>query len=515
MTGSLSDKIFLGNRASDMETGDVFRVTRVNLTVDSDNYYTAGDDTGQTIEVTCPWGTQEMANSILASVQGYQYQPYTAEDALLDPAAEIGDAVTLSGVYSVISSINTVFDRACAPEISAPGSDEIDDEYPYESKERKETNRQLAQTRSMITKTAEEIRLEVEDELNGLSSSFTVQLDSIKSDVQGLDNQVSSIEQYVDSITMTVSNGSTSSTIQLKAGSTTISSQTIQMSGMVTFTDLSGNGTTVINGNNITTGTISADRLDLTGAITFSDLSNSVRNDINDAYTMAEDAQSAALDAADAIDSWTYGSTTYIDGSRIMTGTVTASTLEGGSIGILNSRGTEIGYITVGSSTSTGIQLVCGGNLYFESASCGILMTGTRIGVECNTFFPSGYAADLGSSSLGMWDAVYAYTGEIQTSDQNLKHDIEELPDKYITILDNLHVKRFKLNSGRSGRYHVGFIAQEVKSAMDAAGVTSDEFGGWCVGTDEEGNEIQMLRMGEILSIMLAKIKKLESQVNE
>ena len=87
--------------------------------------------------------------------------------------------------------------------------------------------------------------------------------------------------------------------------------------------------------------------------------------------------------------------------------------------------------------------------------------------------------------------------------------------NQYITILDNLHVKRFKLNSGRSGRYHVGFIAQEVKSAMDAAGVTSDEFGGWCVGTDEEGNEIQMLRMGEILSIMLAKIKKLESQVNE
>lgn len=529
MTGSLSDKIFLGNRASDMETGDVFRVTRVNLTVDSDNYYTAGDDTGQTIEVTCPWGTQEMANSILASVQGYQYQPYTAEDALLDPAAEIGDAVTLSGVYSVISSINTVFDRACAPEISAPGSDEIDDEYPYESKEQKETNRQLAQTRSMITKTAEEIRLEVEDELNGLSSSFTVQLNSIRSQITGINGDISTIDQRVDSITLTVqsqgnqistieqkvnsirlsvSNGADSSTITLTVNGVAVSSQNITFSGVVTFTDLAGNGTTVINGNNITTGTISANRLDLTGAITFDDLSNEVYNNITDAYDLAQEAQNT-------VGGWVYPGSTYIDGGMIMTGTVSASNLRGGSVGILNSRGSEIGYFTVGSSTSTGIQLVCGGNLYFESASCGILMTGTRIGVECNSFYPSGYAADLGSSSLGMWDAVYAYTGEIQTSDQNLKHNIEELPEKYLTMLDNLQVKRFKLNSGRSNRYHVGFIAQDVKAAMDAVGITSEEFGGWCTDTDEEGNEIQMLRMGEILSIMLAKIKKLESQVNE
>ena len=109
---------------------------------------------------------------------------------------------------------------------------------------------------------------------------------------------------------------------------------------------------------------------------------------------------------------------------------------------------------------------------------------------------------------------VYAYTGEIQTSDQNLKHDIESLPDKYLTLLDNLRVKRFKLNSGKSDRYHVGFIAQEVKAAMDAAGVAPGEFGGWCLDTDEEGNEIQMLRMGEILSILLAKIQNLEQRIS-
>lgn len=182
----MSDKIFLGSNVGDLETGDApANITRVNLSVDSDHYYTAGDDTGRAIEVSCLWGTQEMANSILASVSGKSYQPFTATDALLDPAAEIGDAVTVGGYYSVIADINTTFDRACAPSISAPESDEVDDEYPYESRERRETNRQIAQTRSLISKTSEEILLKVENELEELSASIDVKLDSITSTVQG------------------------------------------------------------------------------------------------------------------------------------------------------------------------------------------------------------------------------------------------------------------------------------------------------------------------------------------
>lgn len=359
---------------------------------------------------------------------------------------------------------------------------------------------------STLQQTSNSFRTQITD-LQGNVSTLQQTSQSLSTRITDAEGNISSLTQTVNGFTLSVSNGTASSVIRLLANGIQMSSQTIQFTGVVTFSDLEGNGTTVINGNNITTGTISANRLDLTGAITFNDLSNEVYNNITDAYNLAQEAQST-------VGGWVYPGSTYIDGGMIMTGTVSASNLRGGSVGILNSRGTEIGYFTVGSSTSTGIQLVCGGNLYFESASCGILMTESRIGVECNTFFPSGYAADLGSSSLGMWDAVYAYTGEIQTSDQNLKHDIEELPGKYLTLLDNLQVKRFKLNSGKSDRYHVGFIAQEVKAAMDAAGVTADEFGGWCVDTDEEGNEIQMLRMGEILSILLAKIQNLEQRIS-
>lgn len=266
VTESLSDKIFLGSNVGDLETGDVpANITRVNLSVDSDHYYTAGDDTGRTIEVTCPWGSQEMANSILSSVSGKTYQPYTATDALLDPAAEIGDAVTVGGYYSVIASVNNLFDRACAPTISAPESDEIDDEYPYESKERRETNRQLAQTHSLITKTAEEIRLEVKNEIDGLSASIDIKLDSITSTVQGLDNQISQIQQTIDSITLEVSNSTASSRISLEINGITVASQTVRFTGDIVFESDLSSGTTLISGDCIRTGQVSANYIHLGG----------------------------------------------------------------------------------------------------------------------------------------------------------------------------------------------------------------------------------------------------------
>ena len=249
---------------------------------------------------------------------------------------------------------------------------------------------------STLQQTSNSFRTQITD-LQGNVSTLQQTSQSLSTRITDAEGNISSLTQTVNGFTLSVSNGTASSVIRLLANGIQMSSQTIQFTGVVTFSDLAGNGTTVINGNNITTGTISANRLDLTGAITFNDLSNEVYNNITDAYDLAQEAQNT-------VGGWVYPGSTYIDGGMIMTGTVSASNLRGGSVGILNSRGTEIGYFTVGSSTSTGIQLVCGGNLYFESASCGILMTGTRIGVECNSFYPSGYAADLGSSSLGMWD---------------------------------------------------------------------------------------------------------------
>lgn len=100
----------------------------------------------------------------------------------------------------------------------------------------------------------------------------------------------------------------------------------------VTFSNLSDgleNGTTVINGGCIKTGTIDAKYLNLTGAIKFSDLADSddIQKDIDAAAENASDALSVADDAYDSaasaksvarsIANGTYLTGTFINGKKI------------------------------------------------------------------------------------------------------------------------------------------------------------------------------------------------------
>lgn len=409
----MSDKLFVGLGVTSVEdNGTLPPISRVTLMVDDNNAITAGDDTGREIIADCPFATQEMVNAILARLKGYQYHAYTASDAGIDPAVELGDAVTVGGIYSVVSRIED--DGTGYPSIAAPGEAELEDEYPSVGPVTQTFNRQISETHSLISKTSEEILLQVENELQGLSSSFSVQLQqiqsqvtgldgqmssitqtvsSITSQVNGLDGQVSTIEQKVDNITLSVSNSSTSSSISLSVGGVTVSSQTIQMNGLVTFTGLA-NGTTTIDGACIKTGTIEAERLNLTGAITWGDLADDAQSSINGAYTAANAAQTLASSAynqanavGNTVTAWTYPGSTYINGEMLMTGTVMASKLLGGTVGLLASNQTVVGSLDI-ANTTTGIGLgistnygglqinASGGNVYVKSYGGAFLQLG-------------------------------------------------------------------------------------------------------------------------------------------
>lgn len=311
-------------------------VSRVVLLVDDETAYTAGDDTGRTVEVVCPYGTQAMASSVLASLRAYTYTPLQAQDAILDPAAELGDGLTAAGTYTVLGQMDLEWDALMTSDAGAPGQAEQDSEYQYRSPVIAELNYQVAQTRALISKTADEIRLEVSNELDGLSASIDVQLQSITSTVQAQGGQITQIQQTIDSIELSVSNGSTSSSITLSVGGVAVSSQTITMDGLVTFTGLA-NGTTTINGGCIKTGLIDADRLNLTGAITFSDLSSGVQNDIDNALYTAQDA----YDLADANRLPDYIQSTYIDSTRIMSPEIYAGEFYGNEFNIYPQSGSS------------------------------------------------------------------------------------------------------------------------------------------------------------------------------
>lgn len=124
--------IDLGRRVAKHDYADLFEAySGVTLTIPDGQSYTAGDDSGRTIKAECPWASQQMADNLLAQVKGFRHQPYSAAGAILDPAAEMGDTVTIDGVAGKIFRRDQRFGTLYRADLSAPGDEEINHEIPY------------------------------------------------------------------------------------------------------------------------------------------------------------------------------------------------------------------------------------------------------------------------------------------------------------------------------------------------------------------------------------------------
>ena len=134
----------LGSNAHKLDKAPAFvPYSRVVVWYDEENAFVSGDESGRTLECDCPFATQEIADKILAEIAGYAYQPFEAESAILDPAAELGDGVAVGGVYSVLGRCETVFNALMTSDIAAPMDEEIDHEIPYQPAVQRQLRRKL------------------------------------------------------------------------------------------------------------------------------------------------------------------------------------------------------------------------------------------------------------------------------------------------------------------------------------------------------------------------------------
>ena len=455
------DKTFLGRSIEDFSPGIESKpITKVELLDENgDIVGVAGTDSGKTLTAQNPDGTNEMAQAILSKVSGYTHIGYEGKNAMLDPAAEIGDAVTVSGHYVPIVSTDLTFDSLLAVNISAPDADELDDEYPYKSKTQRQIERNMAVTRSLITKSAEEINLEI----------------------QGVDGRVSALQLTLDGVTITGSDGVT----RINGG--------MIQANSVTATQIDATNLKVKAAN--ITGTLSASQIQ-TSSIYVGDLA-----DGSSYATKTYVQNNAGLSASEVDDAIA----TYIDGTSI-----TAESLRGRTVDLLASATQSIGSIELvytstgyGMSINTdygGVQISSGGNVYISSKY------NTRIQLDED-------AAKLGPS-------VWATNGTvIYDSDRNVKNSIDYDLSRYRQFLLDLKPCRFKYNEGQSGRYHIGMIAQDVEQSLYDNGIDSTEFSGWCKAPvrDEEHNIVGYtygLRYDAIIPLNTMMIQELVKRLD-
>lgn len=230
----MADVVNIGQRVSTVEVAPQFQpYSMVIIHVDDDTTIVAGDESGRVMEMDNPFGSQQMANNILARLRGLQYQPYQADGALLDPAAEIGDAVGTATSYGGLYTRSRKFGRLMKADISAPHDEEINHEYKYESPQERKFTRVTGEIKASIILTNTMIQSEViarQDADNAMSSRITQTANSITAEVQratAAEGQMSSlISQNADSISAEV--------IRATAAEGTLSSRITQNANGIT-----------------------------------------------------------------------------------------------------------------------------------------------------------------------------------------------------------------------------------------------------------------------------------------
>lgn len=486
----MSDKVYLGRAVGQLsESPALAPVSKVVLLVDDDTAYFAGDETGRTVELTCPYGTQAMANNILASLRAYTYRPLQAQDALLDPAAELGDGLTVGGVYTVLAQVDLTFDGLMACDAGAPGKTELESEYQYQSPILSGIQHQIARTRSEITKTAEEIRLYVVNEIEGVESELRLTADSINAQVSAVDGRVSSlslsldgiatqvtsldgnltqIEQKVDGITLSASTSGNTSRLSITSQGVEISSTDITFSGMVTFQQLSGppgSGVTLINGGWLQTNTVIASSL--TG--------EQIVLRPRDSWASGVINITGASTADSAIELRSYG----------------ALRLTGMDGDVFIQNGGEQYVHLIAPQQATDIQSVVIGNANLITNMAGVYLLG----------LPG-----------QRWKSAYLSEPASIGSDADMKNSVSYDVGRYDAFFDLLKPAVYRYNHGESGRYHTGFIAQDIEAAVKSAGLKSTDFAGYL--KDQKTGEYS-LRYEEFISLCVDQIQKLKQRVKK
>lgn len=162
--------------------------------------------------------------------------------------------------------------------------------------------------------------------------------------------------------------------------------------------------------------------------------------------------------------------------------------------------------------------------------------TASSIVVNTTSFQPGGdNTTTLGASGV-RWSVVWAATSTISTSDQRAKNTIVD-SSLGLNFINALRPVSYKFTVGENkvitpeitnpetgevtpavidvipgSRTHWGLIAQEVKAAVDAAGV---DFAGWVLTDKDDPASEQGLRYEEFISPMIKAIQELSVRVSE
>ena len=454
---------------------------------------------------------QVVCDNLLSVISKISYRPFESTSKG-NPCYPVGEPVRLITKYKIIESY--ILKRTLSGIQSLRDSFYADGEEIYTGKLNTIQNSiiELKGKTNSIQSTVEETKLEIKDMEKGLSSR---------------------IEQTVKSITLEISNGEKTAgiviTLENEKGQKQEVSGKIEMTGIVTFKNLSESGQTVINGSNITTGTINCNLLN-GGVIN----GQSIKGGTVEGTNITGSTFSGGVFKSESGNYKTEISsgiarTTLI---RLIPPVSGTGFLPG--IARMNQALTKVIsgiYFKEDGTIETDGDLEIGFNAQKRLYALAVYTEGCVVGTTMLRPTEDGIIS-CGHSSY-KWSTVYAKDGSINTSDKNLKKDFEDIPEQYEELFLKLTPTLYKFNDGI--RKHSGFVSQDVENAMIDCGLTDLDFAGFCrdvkteITIDEDGKEIEKpvldedgkkqyiysLRYSEFIALNTHMIQKLYKENEE
>ena len=196
--------------------------------------------------------------------------------------------------------------------------------------------------------------------------------------------------------------------------------------------------------------------------------------------------------------------------------TLQAAKLAGNSIELLDDWGRVAAAFELTGASSTAdrklavwsgaLQLsTWAGDVYISAGSGGALQVGDSEVQITGDLIPN-RADRYSCGTYGFpWSDVYSTDGTISSSDRRGKKDIDYGMGRYSGLFDRLRPCSFLRTGGTSGRRHHGLIAQEVREALEAEGMTGIDFAGYAEWDGGCG-----LRYEEVIAMLIYEVQKLK-----
>ena len=210
---------------------------------------------------------------------------------------------------------------------------------------------------STATKTSSKVS-ELEQTVDG----FELRVTSAEEEVEKNSSEIATLKLTSEEFEVAIGNKADSSNIisviNASSESIKINSSKVNITGFVTFSDLSTSGKTTVNGSNITTGTINASKVSVT---------NLNASNITSGYISADRISGGTIDAR-------YVSVTNLSASSITSGTFSGDRIKGGTISATNEINFIGGSRIFGNNGEHGAGLYVSASAYsFSGASQGFL----------------------------------------------------------------------------------------------------------------------------------------------